>query len=186
VGAIAARLRGLNPIIIEKAPVWGGTSALSGGGVWIPNNPLMKRDGVEDSLEAGLAYLDATIGDVGPASSHERRLAYLQEGPEMIAQLAELGFGWRRAPRYPDYYPDYPAGRIGPPFPGITMALGFQGRASVMKLRSAWIVKLLTPRRMLSGNRFAARRNSISPPTVNRLIISRLYLRDSTPEKPAS
>jgi succinate dehydrogenase/fumarate reductase flavoprotein subunit len=119
VGAIAARLGGLNPIIIEKAPVWGGTSALSGGGVWIPNNPLMKRDGVEDSLEAGLAYLDATIGDVGPASSRERRLAYLQEGPEMIAQLAELGFGWRRAPRYPDYYPDYPGGRIGRTLEGV-------------------------------------------------------------------
>ena len=68
-GAIAAKLSGLNPLIIEKAPVWGGTSALSGGGVWIPNNPLMKRDGVADSDEEALAYLEATVGDVGPAGS---------------------------------------------------------------------------------------------------------------------
>src|SRR5690606_22766181 len=59
VGAIAAKLCGLNPVIIEKAAVWGGTSALSGGGVWIPNNPLMQRDKVPDSDAEALAYLEA-------------------------------------------------------------------------------------------------------------------------------
>jgi 3-oxosteroid 1-dehydrogenase len=120
-GAIAARMSGLNPLIIEKASTWGGTSALSGGGVWIPANPLMAREGVEDSLEAGLAYLDATIGDVGPASSPERRMAYLRSGPEMVQALEDLGFGWRRAPRYPDYYPDYPGGRVGRTLEGVNI-----------------------------------------------------------------
>ncbi len=112
-GAIAAKLSGLNPLIIEKAPVWGGTSALSGGGVWIPNNPLMKRDGVADSDEEALAYLEATVGDVGPASSIERKLAYISAGPRMVAALAGQGFEWTRAPRYPDYYQKAPGAKVG-------------------------------------------------------------------------
>ena len=112
-GAIAAKLSGLNPIIIEKAPVWGGTSALSGGGVWIPNNPLMKRDGVADSDEEALAYLEETVGEVGPASSLERKLAYIANGPRMVAALEAQGFEWTRAPRYPDYYQKAAGAKVG-------------------------------------------------------------------------
>ena len=99
VGAIAAKLNGLNPIIIEKSSLWGGTSALSGGGVWIPANPLMEREGVPDSPEEAMAYLDATVGDVGPASSQERRRAYVENGPRMVLDLEKQGFKWLRAPR---------------------------------------------------------------------------------------
>ncbi len=112
-GAISAKLNGLNPIIIEKASSWGGTSALSGGGVWIPNNHLMKRDGIEDSFDAALAYMEATIGDVGPSSSRERKTAYLNVGPDMVRGLEAQGLGWRRAPRYPDYHQDQPGARVG-------------------------------------------------------------------------
>jgi 3-oxosteroid 1-dehydrogenase len=45
VGAIAAAKRGLSVVIIEKAKVWGGTTALSGGAMWIPCNHFMARDG---------------------------------------------------------------------------------------------------------------------------------------------
>lgn len=120
VGAIAAKLNGLNPIIIEKTPLWGGTSALSGGGVWIPNNPLMQRDGIEDSFEAGMAYMEATIGDVGPASSKARKTAYLTQGPAMVTALAGQGFAWTRAPRYPDYHQDQPGARTGRTLEGKT------------------------------------------------------------------
>jgi 3-oxosteroid 1-dehydrogenase len=113
VGAISAKLNGLNPLIIEKTDSWGGTSALSGGGVWIPNNHLMRLDGVEDSFEAALAYMEATIGDVGPSSSRERKIAYLNVGPEMVQALEAQGVRWRRAPRYPDYHQDQPGARVG-------------------------------------------------------------------------
>ena len=113
VGAIAAKLCGLNPVIIEKAAVWGGTSALSGGGVWIPNNPLMQRDKVPDSDAEALAYLEATVGDVGPASSRARKLAYLAAGPDMVLGLEKLGFEWIRAPKYPDYYQKQPGAKVG-------------------------------------------------------------------------
>ena len=126
-GAIAAKLNGLNPLIIEKAAVWGGTSALSGGGVWIPNNPLMQRDGAADSVDEALAYLEAVIGDVGPASSRERKLAYLHTGPQMVEQLEQLGFKWRRAPRYPDYYQDQPGAKVGRTLEGATVDAAILG-----------------------------------------------------------
>ncbi len=113
VGAIAARLCGLSPVVIEKAALWGGTSALSGGGVWIPNNPLMQRDKVADSQEEALAYLEATVGDVGPSSTLARKLAYLAAGPEMVLGLEKLGFEWIRAPKYPDYYQKCPGAKVG-------------------------------------------------------------------------
>lgn len=120
VGAISAKLNGLNPVIIEKTASWGGTSALSGGGVWIPNNHLMQRDGVEDSYEAALAYMEATIGDVGPSSSSERKAAYLNVGPEMVQALEAEGLFWRRAPRYPDYHQDQPGARVGRTLEGVS------------------------------------------------------------------
>ena len=97
-GAISAKLNGLNPLIIEKSALWGGTSALSGGGVWIPNNHLMQRDGIDDSFDAALAYMEATIGDVGPSSSRERKTAYLNAGPDMVRGIEAQGLGWCRAP----------------------------------------------------------------------------------------
>jgi len=60
-----------------------------------------------------MAYMEATIGDVGPASSQARKTAYLTQGPEMVAALAAEGFEWIRAPRYPDYHQDQPGARTG-------------------------------------------------------------------------
>src|SRR5581483_4320306 len=111
--AATAAARGLRTLIVEKTRYWGGTTAYSGGGIWIPNNPLMVADRAGDSLEQALAYLDAIVGDVGPASSHERRLAYLRHGPEMIRFLIGEGLRFERTPRYPDYYPEKPGGRVG-------------------------------------------------------------------------
>jgi len=111
--AVTAAARGRRTLLVEKSRFWGGTTAYSGGGVWIPANPLMQADGAGDSLEEGLRYLDAIIDDVGPASSHERRLAFLEQGPKLVEQLTGLGFRWQRTERYPDYYPQRPGGRIG-------------------------------------------------------------------------
>lgn len=112
-GAIKAAGAGLKTLLIEKAPVWGGTSALSGGGVWVPNNPLMKRDGAADSPEEALTYMEDVIADVGPASSRIRKISYIANAPRMVAFAQTQGFQWERAPNYPDYYPDRPGGKIG-------------------------------------------------------------------------
>lgn len=111
--ATVAAQAGHKALVIEKEARWGGTSAYSGGGLWIPDNDLMKRDGVTDSAEQALEYMDEVIDYTGPASSPERRRAYVQNGRAMVAYLAELGFPWIRADKYPDYYPERPGGMIG-------------------------------------------------------------------------
>ncbi|MGH3564096.1 MAG: FAD-dependent oxidoreductase, partial [Mycobacterium sp.] len=82
VAALTAAHRGLSTIVIEKAAHYGGSTARSGGGVWIPNNEVLKRARVEDTAEAARTYLHAIIGDVVPA---EKIDSYLQRAPEMLS-----------------------------------------------------------------------------------------------------
>ena len=103
--AIAAADGGSNTLLIESTELLGGCSSMSGGGLWIPNNSLMQEAGVADPPDEVRAYLDEIIGDVGPASSGERRAAFLVEGPKMVDYLRNLGVKFNYAKGYPDYYP---------------------------------------------------------------------------------
>lgn len=104
VAALAAKDAGLQSIVIEKQAVVGGSTAMSGGIVWLPNNPLMKAEGVPDSREAGLDYLQAVVGDAGPASSLARRESFLDNGGAMIEMLSRKGVKLVRCDGYSDYY----------------------------------------------------------------------------------
>ena len=109
VAALTAAHRGLSTVVIEKAPHYGGSTARSGGGVWIPNNEVLKRDGVRDTPEAARTYLHGIIGDV---VEPERIDTYLERGPEMLSFVLKhtpLKMCW--VPRYSDYYPEAPGGR---------------------------------------------------------------------------
>ncbi|MBO0730590.1 MAG: FAD-dependent oxidoreductase, partial [Acidimicrobiaceae bacterium] len=106
--AVVARSRGLDALVLEKTEFVGGSTAMSGGGVWIPNNPVMLASGVRDSEEDALAYFNAIVGDVGPASSPERRRAYVEQGPRLIAFLQDQGIDFQFADGYSDYYTDAP------------------------------------------------------------------------------
>jgi choline dehydrogenase-like flavoprotein len=61
--ALVLRAAGKSVLILEKTPLLGGTTATSGGVLWIPNNRYMKAAGIADSAEAANAYLDAVIGE---------------------------------------------------------------------------------------------------------------------------
>lgn len=111
--AITAADAGLTVLVVESTDKWGGTTMLSGGGLWMPDNPLMASLGIDDSASAALAYMDDVIGDVGAASSPERRRAFVAAVPEVFASLERLGLRWTAAKDYPDYYPDRPGGRVG-------------------------------------------------------------------------
>lgn len=108
--ALAAVDAGRDVLVLESTDLVGGSSAMSGGGAWIPDNPVMKAAGVDDSYQQARQYLDLCVGDVGPASSPERRHAFLTEGPAMVAFLQRLGFRYVHARGYPDYYPERPGG----------------------------------------------------------------------------
>jgi len=111
--ALTAASLGLKTLVIEKAAVWGGSTALSGGGVWIPLNPLMQRPGEMDTAEAAATYFDAVVDDAGPATSPERRRAYLDAGPKLVDFLLERGVALEQEPTQPDYHAERPGGRRG-------------------------------------------------------------------------
>lgn len=111
--AITAKLNGLDVLVVESMEKWGGTTAISGGGLWVPNNPLMIRDGEQDTPEKAFAYLKATVGDLGPWTSDARKWAFINAIPSYINMLADNGIKWARAKKYPDYYPDLPSGMVG-------------------------------------------------------------------------
>jgi len=105
--ALVMRQAGKSVLILEKTGLVGGTTAISGGVMWIPNNRFMRAEGVPDSREQAIAYLDAAVGDHAdmPGASRERRAAYVDESPRMLDFLVEQGIRLRRIPSWPDYYP---------------------------------------------------------------------------------
>jgi len=110
VAALAALDSGLEPLGIEKQGRIGGSTGLSGGMVWLPNNPLMRADGIPDSHEDGLAYFDDVVGDIGEPSSRARREMFLAAGYEMINFLMRKGVRLVRCPGWSDYYPNHKGG----------------------------------------------------------------------------
>lgn len=108
-GALAAADRGLDTLVIEKAAHYGGSTALSGGGIWVPNNPTLLREGLRDDRADVRAYLDAVVGDRVPTANLDR---FIDEGPRMLEFLEtspHLRFQWCTG--YSDYHPEAPGGR---------------------------------------------------------------------------
>ncbi len=110
VAGLAALDCGLEPLIIEKQGLVGGSTGLSGGIVWLPNNPLMRAEGVADSHEDGLAYLADVVGDIGAPSSPQRREMFLSAGYEMINFLIRKGIRLVRCDGWSDYYSNHKGG----------------------------------------------------------------------------
>tara|TARA_B110000014_G_scaffold250757_1_gene227350 strand:- start:2116 stop:3816 length:1701 start_codon:yes stop_codon:yes gene_type:complete len=110
--AISAHDQGLNVLIIEKSRLFGGSSATSGGGVWVPNNRYAKELEANDSLEEARTY----IKHVSPKEKISDDLieTYLIKGPEMIDYLHEnTHVKYMSLEHYPDYFPDDPGGKSG-------------------------------------------------------------------------
>ncbi|GAB0103186.1 3-oxosteroid 1-dehydrogenase [Nocardia sp. JMUB6875] len=107
--ALTAAKHGLSAVIVEKARHWGGSTARSGGGVWIPGNSVLRREAPADDLEAARVYLKEIVGaGVDPV----RIDTYLDRGPEVFDFLAaHLPLRMRWVPGYSDYYPEAPGGR---------------------------------------------------------------------------
>jgi 3-oxosteroid 1-dehydrogenase len=110
--ALVVRSAGKTALLLEKTALIGGTTARSGGVMWIPNNSLMAGDGVKDSLEKAMTYLDHLVGDHDdtPGATRERRRAYVTEGPRMIDFLLAQGITLHRYPYWPDYFDELPGG----------------------------------------------------------------------------
>ncbi|MEQ8814203.1 MAG: FAD-dependent oxidoreductase [Thalassobaculum sp.] len=118
--ALTAAALGLEVVLLEKAAVVGGTTAISAGSVWVPNS---RHGAPDDNVERARTYLQATVGD---RLRPEMAEAFLARGPEMLAFLEDqAGLRFRAYP----YHPDYLATADGATLRGrVLEALPFDGR----------------------------------------------------------
>ena len=105
--AITARKRGLDVVVLEKEPVFGGTTALSGGVLWIPLNPHGRQQNADDTREAVQTYM---LRETGKFYDAEAVNAFLDHGPKMVA-FFERETAMQFIPTlYPDYHPTVEGG----------------------------------------------------------------------------
>jgi succinate dehydrogenase/fumarate reductase flavoprotein subunit len=109
--AAVAAAEGLSVLLIEKTELVGGTTAWSGGMVWIPVNTGMKHAGIDDSRSDAADYLASTVPEPENA---DLRDAFLARGPEAVEYLeANTEVRLQPVTRYPDYYPEKPGATAG-------------------------------------------------------------------------
>lgn len=108
--AVTAALKGLKVVVLEKASLFGGTSAISGGGIWIPNNPIAQRLGIKDSPEAARTYFQHAAGNRFDSARVD---AFLDKAPEMVLFFEKNGLPFTIQPDRPDYHPDMPGASLG-------------------------------------------------------------------------
>jgi 3-oxosteroid 1-dehydrogenase len=106
--ALTAALAGLRTVVLEKTEYYGGSTARSGGGVWLPGNSALRQAGGKDSAAEAARYLAYVAGEETPESL---RSAVLEHGPAMLDLVlghTPVRFEW--VPNYSDYYPEAPGG----------------------------------------------------------------------------
>jgi succinate dehydrogenase/fumarate reductase flavoprotein subunit len=105
--AITARKRGLKVVVLEKEPVFGGTTALSGGVLWIPLTRHGRKQNPADTVRAVERFLASESGRFYDETAAK---TFIKEGPEMVDFL-ERETEMKFVPTlYPDYHPTAPGG----------------------------------------------------------------------------
>lgn len=109
--AIVAAHAGLKVLLVEKSKYFGGTTAWSGGGCWVPCNQLMQQIGVTDSREAAEAYANAVVG---PFLRKDLYSTFLDTAPKMLDfMFAKTDVRFMPRTPAPDYRMDAPGSLVG-------------------------------------------------------------------------
>ncbi|GAA2824710.1 3-oxosteroid 1-dehydrogenase [Crossiella cryophila] len=109
--ALTAAQHGLTALVVEKSARYGGSTARSGGAIWLPGNSVLRAAGVTEAPEQAATYLAHLLGDSVPEA---RWRALLTHGPDMLDLVlahTPLRLAW--VPGYADYYPEAPGGSPG-------------------------------------------------------------------------
>lgn len=108
--ALAAHEAGLSALVIEKTRYYGGSTARSGGGIWIPCNHLMRAAGVADSFDEARTYLQGTVGERSSLASREMFLSQSVKMIQWLDRKSDLQCSYMQG--YADYYPELPGGKV--------------------------------------------------------------------------
>lgn len=109
--AITAKKRGASVVVIEKEALYGGTTARSGGVLWVPGNPVSLAGGAADSAEDARTYLEHEAGAFFNAAKID---AFLAHGPRMVEFFqSQTAVRFESVPQFSDYHPEAPGGRSG-------------------------------------------------------------------------
>lgn len=106
--ALAARERGLSVLIVEKSSRVGGSTARSGGALWLPASPVLRAAGAGDTPDRAAAYLDAVVAGSAPPARSAGFLAHVAATVDMLGRTTPLRLFWARD--YSDYHPEEPGG----------------------------------------------------------------------------
>jgi succinate dehydrogenase/fumarate reductase flavoprotein subunit len=109
--AVTAGHRGLNVLIVEKEPCFGGTTARSGGWLWIPGTSLARQWGIVESPDQARSYLRHEAGNSFDAARVD---AFLSAGPEAVDFFtSQTALRFDMPLVFPDYHAEAPGGAQG-------------------------------------------------------------------------
>ena len=108
--AVRARDLGCEVLVIEKTPQYGGTSAMSGGVLWLPDSPLIPAAGASDSAAEGKQYLHEVVAEPTLAGRIDAFVDNIPAFIDYIHRATHLRFAV--LPQFPDMYPDHPAAKM--------------------------------------------------------------------------
>ena len=106
--ALAAHELGLSVLIVEKSSYVGGSTARSGGALWLPACSVLQEHGANDTTERAVTYLDSVVAGSAPRQRSTGFLTHLSGTVEMLRRMTPLRLFWARD--YSDYHPEEPGG----------------------------------------------------------------------------
>ena len=111
-GALRAAVGGLSVTVVEKSAYLGGTSAMSGAGLWIPANHVARAEGVEDSEAEALAYLRASAPDGWAESEDTLWQGFARNAPKALAFIDDHTPLEFIVTKEPDPFSEYDGGKV--------------------------------------------------------------------------
>ena len=95
-------------MIVEKSSHVGGSTARSGGALWLPGSPVLREAGAGDTVERANTYLRSIVADTAPSERSERFVEQLTATVNMLRRMTPMKLFWAR--EYSDYHPEAPGG----------------------------------------------------------------------------
>lgn len=106
--ALTAHELGLSVLIVEKSSHVGGSTARSGGALWLPASPVLRMAGANDTTESAATYLDSIVAGSAPRQRSAGFVAHVSPTVDMLGRTTPLRLFWARD--YSDYHPEAPGG----------------------------------------------------------------------------